>query len=179
MYWFSGHQHELVFSLEQVKFSITSLAHHQWILCSEWVPSEWESNDTYSLQMIHWWPSDAMLNLSKSVQMIKQTHLHLECLKSEYFFSPKKKNLVELFSALSRFLISQLCILKSGSFIFYLYPQVPVRGGTRCPETTRKSEKRRRKHAAAAFSGLKALNSPGNEETSSPVRWGGAYILFL
>ncbi len=24
------------------KFSITSLA-HQWILCSEWVPSEWES----------------------------------------------------------------------------------------------------------------------------------------
>ncbi len=25
-----------------VKFSITSLA-HQWILCSEWVPSKWES----------------------------------------------------------------------------------------------------------------------------------------
>ncbi len=24
------------------KFSMTSLA-HQWILCSEWVPSEWES----------------------------------------------------------------------------------------------------------------------------------------
>ncbi len=24
------------------EFSITSLA-HQWILCSEWVPSEWES----------------------------------------------------------------------------------------------------------------------------------------
>ncbi len=69
--------------------------------------------------------------------------------------------------------------LEIGLFIFYLYPQVPVRGGTRCPETTRKSEKRRRKHAAAAFSGLKALNSPGNEETSSPVRWGGAYILFL
>ncbi len=25
------------------KFSITSLA-HQWILCSEWVPSEWDDN---------------------------------------------------------------------------------------------------------------------------------------
>ncbi len=88
--------HELFFSPEQVKFSITPLTHHQWILCSEWVPSEWESNDTYSLQMIHWWPSDAMLNLSKSVQMIKQTHPHLECLKSEYIFS-KYNFLVELF----------------------------------------------------------------------------------
>lgn len=53
------------------------------------------------------------------------------------------------------------------AFIFYLYPQVPVRSGARCPETTRKSEKRRREHAAAAFAGLKALNSPGNAETSS------------
>ncbi len=40
------------------KFSITSLA-HQWILCSEWVPSEWESKQlwkcsktNYNLQSI-------------------------------------------------------------------------------------------------------------------------------
>ncbi len=43
------------------KLSITSLA-HQWILCSEWVPSEWE----FKLQRIHWWPSDLMPHFSKS-----------------------------------------------------------------------------------------------------------------
>lgn len=63
------------------------------------------------------------------------------------------------------------------AFIFYLYPQVPVRSGARCPETTRKSEKRRREHAAAAFAGLKALNSPGNEETSSSVCRGGVHLV--
>ncbi len=33
---------EVVSSSDFEKFSITSLA-HQWMLCSEWVPSEWES----------------------------------------------------------------------------------------------------------------------------------------
>ncbi len=33
---------EFVSSSDLEKCSITSLA-HQWILCSEWVPSEWES----------------------------------------------------------------------------------------------------------------------------------------
>ncbi len=33
---------EVVSSSDLEKFSITSLA-HQWMLCSEWVPSEWES----------------------------------------------------------------------------------------------------------------------------------------
>ncbi len=32
----------MLFRTDLEKFSITSLA-HQWILCSEWVPSEWES----------------------------------------------------------------------------------------------------------------------------------------
>ncbi len=84
------------------KFSIISLA-HQWILCSEWVPSEWafhfircwlskvvlwiiviffisrldsHSDGTHSLQRIHWWASDIMLHFFKSVQMKKQTPLH-------------------------------------------------------------------------------------------------------
>ncbi len=35
------------------------------------------SDGTHSLQWIHWWASDIMLNSSKSVPMKKQTHLHL------------------------------------------------------------------------------------------------------
>ncbi len=60
------------------KFSITSLA-HQWILCSEWVPSEWcycdvfiscldsHSDGIHLLQRIHWWASDVMVNVSKKI----------------------------------------------------------------------------------------------------------------
>ncbi len=36
------------------------------------------SDGTHSLQRIHWWASDGMLNYSKSIQIKKQTHLHLE-----------------------------------------------------------------------------------------------------
>ncbi len=37
----------------ECKFSITSLA-HQWILCSEWVPSEWESKQLIkNITIIH------------------------------------------------------------------------------------------------------------------------------
>ncbi len=35
------------------------------------------SDGTHSLQRIHWWESDMMLNFSKSVPMKKQTHQHL------------------------------------------------------------------------------------------------------
>ncbi len=42
---------EFVSSSEQI--SITSLA-HQWILCSEWVPSEWESKQLIkNITVIH------------------------------------------------------------------------------------------------------------------------------
>ncbi len=34
---------EFVSSSDLEKLHITSLA-HKWIICSEWVPSEWESN---------------------------------------------------------------------------------------------------------------------------------------
>ncbi len=36
------------------------------------------SDGTHSLQRIHWWASDIMLNFFKSVMMKKQTHLNLK-----------------------------------------------------------------------------------------------------
>ncbi len=38
---------------------------------------DFHSDGTHSLQRIHWWASDLMLNFSKSVPMNKQTRLHL------------------------------------------------------------------------------------------------------
>ncbi len=43
------------------------------------------SDGTHSLQSIHWWTSDMMLNFSKSVLMKKQTHLHLRLSEHESF----------------------------------------------------------------------------------------------
>ncbi len=43
--------------LDLEKCSIPSLAHH-WILCSEWVPSEWESRSQkrwFKVKMREWW----------------------------------------------------------------------------------------------------------------------------
>ncbi len=45
---------------------------------------EFHSDGTHSLQRIHWWASDVMLNFSKSDE--KQTHLHLGWPKGEYIF---------------------------------------------------------------------------------------------
>ncbi len=46
------------------------------------------SDGTHSLQRIHWWASDVMLNFSRSVQMKKQTHLQyiLDGLRVKYTF---------------------------------------------------------------------------------------------
>ncbi len=44
------------------------------------------SDGTHSLQRIHWWASDVMLNCFKSVLMKKQTHLHLGCSKFSAIF---------------------------------------------------------------------------------------------
>ncbi len=45
------------------------------------------SDGTHSLQRIHWWASDVMLNFSKSVLMKKQTHLHLGWLRVSRFLA--------------------------------------------------------------------------------------------
>ncbi len=44
------------------------------------------SDGTHSLQRIHWWASDGMLNMLKSVPMKKQTYLHLWWPEAEYVF---------------------------------------------------------------------------------------------
>ncbi len=46
---------EFVSSSDLEKCSIPSLA-HQWILCSEWVPSEWESKQLIKTTVIHTTP---------------------------------------------------------------------------------------------------------------------------
>ncbi len=62
------------------------------------------SDGTHSLQRIHWWASDAILNFSKFVPMKKQTPIFLEWPEGEYFFSNflllylKKKNLKKAFA---------------------------------------------------------------------------------
>ncbi len=45
------------------------------------------SDGTHSLQSIHWWASDVMLNFSKSVPMNKQIPLHLGWPEGECIFS--------------------------------------------------------------------------------------------
>ncbi len=44
------------------------------------------SDGTHSLQRIHRWASDVMLNLSKTFLIKKQTHLHLEWPEDKYIF---------------------------------------------------------------------------------------------
>ncbi len=68
------------------KYSMTSLA-HQWILCSEWVPSEWESKQLiktsqwYTSNPHHSSPSINLLWIEKLCVCKKQLHhlsqLHL------------------------------------------------------------------------------------------------------
>ncbi len=45
------------------------------------------SDGTHSLQRIHWWASDMMLNFSKSVLMKRQNHLYLGWPEGESIFS--------------------------------------------------------------------------------------------
>ncbi len=61
------------------KFCITSLA-HQWILCSEWVPSEWESK-----QLIK--PSQKSTTNDYNLTSCKVKRIHV-CL-THHFFSPE------------------------------------------------------------------------------------------
>ncbi len=87
------------------KCSITSLA-HQWILCSEWVPSDvncwagvvwitcgllWCFYQLFGLNLtapIHCRGSigEQVMQCSKSVPMKKQTHLHLEHFQQIFIF---------------------------------------------------------------------------------------------
>ncbi len=87
----------LCLHLELEKFSITSLA-HQWILCSEWVPSEcfnfelllldksWKSiihNSTSSSEKVH-------SMLSSHIKINK--HTYLELFSSVFTYNPNPGN---------------------------------------------------------------------------------------
>ncbi len=56
-----------------------------WIIV--FLSAVWTHSDgTHSLQRIHWWASDVMLNLSKTVLMKKQTHQRLRWPECKYIF---------------------------------------------------------------------------------------------
>ncbi len=75
------------------------------------------SDGTHSLQRMHWWASDVMLNFSKSVLMKKQTHLHLgwrevECISSKFSRLSKlflQRVLIYLDKTVYRFIWSAAC----------------------------------------------------------------------
>ncbi len=76
------------------------------------------SDSTHSLQMIHWWASDVMLNFSKSVPIKKWTHLQLGWPESDYIFNYFLSIPLIIKGALSKFLSEFSWIL--------LIPKVPL-----------------------------------------------------
>ncbi len=76
------------------------------------------SDGTHSLQMIHWWASDVMLNFSKSVPIKKWTHLQLGWPESDYIFNYFLSIPLIIKGALSKFLSEFSWIL--------LIPKVPL-----------------------------------------------------
>ncbi len=66
-------------SYKYVAFNFTIYSLMDWSVV-DYLEVLWitHSDGTHSLQRIHWWASDGMLNYSKSIQIKKQTHLHLE-----------------------------------------------------------------------------------------------------
>ncbi len=75
---------EFVSSSDLEKCSIISVA-HQWMLCSEWVPSEWESKQLLKHHNIHSNPhhSSPSVNVlwSKKICVCKKQIYHLDVLK--------------------------------------------------------------------------------------------------
>ncbi len=58
-----------------------------WCYCDGFISClDSHSDGTHSLQRVHWWSSDVMLNFSKSVPMKKQTHLYLVWPEDEVFY---------------------------------------------------------------------------------------------
>ncbi len=71
------------FSLHKTSQDINWWSEVKWITCGSCLDSD--SDGTHSLQRIHWWATDEMLNVSKSVPINKQKHLHLGCPEGELF----------------------------------------------------------------------------------------------
>ncbi len=105
------------------------------------------SDGTHSLQRIHWWASDVMLNFSKSVVMKKQTHLILDGLR------------VSTFSALCHFWVNN-------SFKWHNHSHRPPFSSTSCCFLT--SEGRTVGHALAAVGWSEA-----SKVTEGFAHWAG------
>ncbi len=74
------------------------------------------SGGTQSLQRMHWWASDVMLNLSKSVLMKKQTHLQIWWPEDEYIISKLnfyvKHSFKELFAMHDGTMVSRVACIR-------------------------------------------------------------------
>ncbi len=79
---------EFVSSSDLEKCSITSLA-HQWILCSEWVPSEWESKQLI-ITVIH----TTLVWLLTSCEAVFVRNKATENFNFNHHFWPKYKFLI-------------------------------------------------------------------------------------
>ncbi len=76
-------------NMELFKFSLDV---NWWTGVTLWIivflTAVWTHSDgTHSLQRIHWWASDVMLDFSKTVLMKKQTHRRLRWPQCKYIFS--------------------------------------------------------------------------------------------
>ncbi len=69
---------------------IASLA-HQWILCSEWVPSEWESKQLIKTsQVTHTTPVHQLMSYeAKSRMFVRNKSINKACLTSNHLFQLK------------------------------------------------------------------------------------------
>ncbi len=73
---------EFVSSSDLERCSIPSLA-HQWILCSEWVPSEWESKQLLKTSQ---WSTNNPHHSSPSINILWSEKLHV-CKKQTHHYS--------------------------------------------------------------------------------------------
>ncbi len=113
----------LTFSLEEVllmidlftyehSFSLQKMLSHVgylWIIVVFLISClDSHSDGTHSLQRIHWWASNVMLNVSKFVLMKKQSHLQIYMTASSGSCScGKEKKAVKLFFTMSQCLTAQ------------------------------------------------------------------------
>ncbi len=82
-----SYKHESFHASQDANRLLQSGDDYLWIIVM-FLSAVWTHSDgTHSLQRIHCWAGDVMLNWSKSVLMKKQTHLHLGWPEAKYIFN--------------------------------------------------------------------------------------------